>query len=111
MEGLICSYILLHYKQGVVAESEDIIKASVEGLGKNGFINYYGLQRFGSGSVPTHLVGAALLRGEWRSSVNLILDPREGDILDLFYPISSCILGYIAVPTFVQHNLILRTER
>ncbi|BAS94821.1 Os05g0509300 [Oryza sativa Japonica Group] len=97
--------------RGVVAESEDIIKASVEGLGKNGFINYYGLQRFGSGSVPTHLVGAALLRGEWRSSVNLILDPREGDILDLFYPISSCILGYIAVPTFVQHNLILRTER
>uniref|UniRef100_A0A0D3G9L5 TRUD domain-containing protein n=1 Tax=Oryza barthii TaxID=65489 RepID=A0A0D3G9L5_9ORYZ len=31
--------------RGVVAESEDIIKASVEGLGKNGFINYYGLQR------------------------------------------------------------------
>ncbi|XP_052155885.1 uncharacterized protein LOC127773754 [Oryza glaberrima] len=69
--------------RGVVAESEDIIKASVEGLGKNGFINYYGLQRFGSGSVPTHLVGAALLRGEWRSSVNLILDPREGERDDI----------------------------
>lgn len=38
-------------------------------------------QRFGSGSVPTYLVGAALLRGEWRAAVNMILDPREGDIL------------------------------
>ena len=42
------------------------------------------LQRFGSGSVPTHLIGAALLRGEWETAVSLILDPREGDILLLF---------------------------
>ncbi|KAG8068084.1 hypothetical protein GUJ93_ZPchr0005g16303 [Zizania palustris] len=69
--------------RGVVAESEDIIKPAVEGLGKNGFINYYGLQRFGSGAVPTHLVGAALLRGEWKTAVNLILDPREGERDDI----------------------------
>ncbi|ONM08510.1 Pseudouridine synthase family protein [Zea mays] len=43
-------------------------KIAVDGLGKNGFINYYGLQ-FGSGSIPTHLVGAALLRGEWKEFV------------------------------------------
>ncbi|WVZ99174.1 hypothetical protein U9M48_044508, partial [Paspalum notatum var. saurae] len=30
--------------RGVVAESEDMIKTAVDGLGKNGFINYYGLQ-------------------------------------------------------------------
>ncbi|KAL5655403.1 hypothetical protein ACJX0J_034722, partial [Zea mays] len=71
--------------RGVTAESEDMIKIAVDGLGKNGFINYYGLQRFGSGSIPTHLVGAALLRGEWKVAVNLILDPREGDILQIFY--------------------------
>ncbi|CAL4908998.1 unnamed protein product [Urochloa decumbens] len=69
--------------RGVIAESEDVIKASADGLGKNGFINYYGLQRFGSGSVPTHLVGAALLRGEWKAAVNLILDPREGERDDI----------------------------
>lgn len=39
------------------------------------------VQRFGSSSVPTHLIGAALLRGEWKAAVSLILDPREGDIL------------------------------
>ncbi|CAM8925068.1 unnamed protein product [Rhodiola kirilowii] len=51
--------------RGVIADCEDTIKASAESLGKRGFINYFGLQRFGSGSVPTHLIGAALLRGEW----------------------------------------------
>ncbi|XP_038878533.1 pseudouridylate synthase 7 homolog isoform X3 [Benincasa hispida] len=65
--------------RGVVADSEDTIKASAEALGMHGFINYFGLQRFGSGSVPTHLVGASLLRGEWKGAVNMILDPREGE--------------------------------
>ncbi|WCJ43912.1 hypothetical protein M5689_024619 [Euphorbia peplus] len=65
--------------RGVIADSEDTIKGSAESLGKQGFINYFGLQRFGSGSIPTHLIGAALLRGEWKIAVNLILDPREGE--------------------------------
>ncbi|CAN0920472.1 Multisubstrate pseudouridine synthase 7 [Linum grandiflorum] len=65
--------------RGVVADSEETIKESAESLGRHGFINYFGLQRFGSGSVATHLVGAALLRGEWKSAVNMILDPREGE--------------------------------
>ncbi|KAL4377583.1 hypothetical protein GQ457_02G034650 [Hibiscus cannabinus] len=50
--------------RGVVADSEDTIKASAESLGRHGFINYFGLQRFGSGSIPTHHIGATLLRGE-----------------------------------------------
>ncbi|XP_015875444.2 multisubstrate pseudouridine synthase 7 isoform X1 [Ziziphus jujuba] len=65
--------------RGVVADSEDTIKASASALGLGGFINYYGLQRFGSGSVPTFLIGAALLRGEWKTAVSMILDPREGE--------------------------------
>ncbi|KAK7332884.1 hypothetical protein VNO80_29640 [Phaseolus coccineus] len=67
--------------RGIVSDSEDIIKASADALGRLGFINYFGLQRFGSGSLPTHLIGAALLRGEWKLAVDMILDPREGDIL------------------------------
>ncbi|XP_042392686.1 pseudouridylate synthase 7 homolog isoform X1 [Zingiber officinale] len=65
--------------RGISADSEDIIKEATDSLWRNGFINYYGLQRFGSGSVPTHLVGAALLKGEWKTAANLILDPREGE--------------------------------
>ncbi|GAB4835987.1 hypothetical protein Ancab_000906 [Ancistrocladus abbreviatus] len=55
--------------RGVVADSDDTIKASADALGKHGFINYFGLQRFGCGTVPTHLVGAALLRGEWKAAI------------------------------------------
>ncbi|KAG6647237.1 hypothetical protein CIPAW_07G064800 [Carya illinoinensis] len=65
--------------RGVVADSEDTIKLSSDALGKLGFINYFGLQRFGSGSVPTHLIGATLLRGEWKTAISMILDPREGE--------------------------------
>ncbi|KAI7736837.1 hypothetical protein M8C21_016530, partial [Ambrosia artemisiifolia] len=33
--------------------------------------------RFGTGSVPTHLIGAKLLRGEWKEAVSMILDPKD----------------------------------
>ncbi|KAJ9564850.1 hypothetical protein OSB04_000816 [Centaurea solstitialis] len=54
--------------RGVVADSEDTVKAAADALGKHGFINYFGMQRFGTGSVPTHLIGAKLLRGEWKEA-------------------------------------------
>lgn len=38
------SYVSLYWSRGVTAESEDMTKIAVDGLGKNGFINYYGLQ-------------------------------------------------------------------
>ena len=44
---------------------------------------WFSIQRFGSGTMPTHVIGAALLKGEWKSAANMILDPREGDILSL----------------------------
>lgn len=69
--------------RGVIAENHDIMKDAADGLGKKGFINYFGLQRFGSGSVPTHSIGAALLRGEWKTAVDLILDPRDGERSDI----------------------------
>ncbi|KAG0556562.1 hypothetical protein KC19_11G062700 [Ceratodon purpureus] len=65
--------------RGVVAENDSIVENAVKALGESGFINYFGLQRFGSGSIATHSVGAALLRGEWKAAASLILDPREGD--------------------------------
>jgi len=43
-----------------------------------GFINYFGLQRFGTGGAPTHAIGAALALGEWERAVRLIMAPRGG---------------------------------
>lgn len=45
--------------RNVEAESASAVAAAAEGLRASGFINYFGLQRFGSGAVPTHRWGWA----------------------------------------------------
>eukprot|EP00172_Hildenbrandia_rubra_P003603 Plantae.Rhodophyta-Hildenbrandia_rubra.ctg5992.p1 GENE.Plantae.Rhodophyta-Hildenbrandia_rubra.ctg5992~~Plantae.Rhodophyta-Hildenbrandia_rubra.ctg5992.p1 ORF type:complete len:744 (+),score=146.75 Plantae.Rhodophyta-Hildenbrandia_rubra.ctg5992:3721-5952(+) len=44
-------------------------------LGKHGFINYFGLQRFGSGAIPTHETGFAVLAKKYDVACKLILQP------------------------------------
>ena len=45
-------------------------------LRAHGFVNYFGLQRFGkNGAAPSHMVGAALLRGQVLRALRLILHP------------------------------------
>lgn len=57
------------------------IDASLTSLREMGFINYFGLQRFGNcAAIPTHRVGLALIRGEFREAVEFILQPRDGDV-------------------------------
>ncbi|KAL0052217.1 hypothetical protein WJX82_010083 [Trebouxia sp. C0006] len=63
----------------VKGATREQVEAAAAALKEGGFINYYGLQRFGSGSVPTHKVGAALLRGQYQEAVRLIMQPRDGE--------------------------------
>lgn len=52
--------------RNVVAENEVIEKAILQ-VKANGFINYYGLQRFGNDKeVPTYEIGIQLLLGNWK---------------------------------------------
>ncbi|XP_019624819.1 PREDICTED: pseudouridylate synthase 7 homolog [Branchiostoma belcheri] len=55
------------------------IEAGMSSLRDNGFINYFGMQRFGTTSVPSHHVGRALLHSKWEEAIELILKPREGE--------------------------------
>ena len=55
-----------------------MVKAREE-LRNTGFINYYGLQRFGTGVNPTHKVGAQLLQGNYEAAVKMILQPMVKD--------------------------------
>lgn len=58
----------------------ETIDASLSSLQKLGFINYYGMQRFGNCvAIPTHRVGLALLRGRFEEAVELVLKPRDDD--------------------------------
>lgn len=58
---------------------EQVVHQAVRGLKENGFINYFGLQRFGTSSVPTHAIGRLLLQHKWEEAVDVILSPRSGD--------------------------------
>ncbi|KAJ6644347.1 Pseudouridylate synthase 7 like [Pseudolycoriella hygida] len=63
-----------------IVHPESDIELSLQSLKDNGFINYYGLQRFGNNSaVPTHQVGLALIKGQFKEACELILKPREGE--------------------------------
>jgi tRNA pseudouridine13 synthase len=63
----------------VLADAATIERA-VTSVRESGFINYFGLQRFGTGAVPTHAIGRAMLRGEYQAAVGLIMHPREGEV-------------------------------
>lgn len=56
---------------------EEIVQQSFDSLSKHGFINYFGLQRFGTFSVLTHVLGIFLLRGDWKGAVDLLLAEQD----------------------------------
>ncbi|KAJ1893034.1 multisubstrate pseudouridine synthase 7, partial [Kickxella alabastrina] len=55
----------------------------LEGIRQTGFVNYYGMQRFGTQSVASHTVGLAMLKSQWKQAVELVLCPRAGDAKDM----------------------------
>ncbi|XP_045115933.1 pseudouridylate synthase 7 homolog isoform X4 [Portunus trituberculatus] len=66
-----------------VKGADEVITSAIESLKVRGFINYYGPQRFGTTSIPTHTIGKELLKSNWQQAINLILLPRENDIPEL----------------------------
>ncbi|KAF1329840.1 Pseudouridylate synthase 7, partial [Globisporangium splendens] len=49
---------------------------------ERGFINFFGLQRFGgnaAAATPFHLIGRAILRKDFKLAVRLLLRPQEGE--------------------------------
>lgn len=59
----------------------EMIKNVLEKISNTGFINYYGLQRFGrgGGEVSTDAIGRALLSGNFKQACSMILDPRPNE--------------------------------
>lgn len=55
-----------------------IAKAVVSG---NGSVDYLGLQRFGGGATPMHLVGVELLRGNFEKAVKPVDTDRDSSHL------------------------------
>uniref|UniRef100_A0A8C3A973 Pseudouridylate synthase 7 homolog n=1 Tax=Cyclopterus lumpus TaxID=8103 RepID=A0A8C3A973_CYCLU len=61
-----------------ISGTEDQVLQAMTSLKQTGFINYYGMQRFGTTAVPTQQVGKAILKNNWKEVVDLILKPRPG---------------------------------
>ncbi|KAL4081653.1 pseudouridine synthase [Scleroderma yunnanense] len=65
------------------ADPSDSVDQAMDSLKHKGFINYYGMQRFGTAAVPTHSIGLAFLKSDWHKAVSLILQLRPGEHPDV----------------------------
>ncbi|XP_056137761.1 pseudouridylate synthase 7 homolog [Lampris incognitus] len=61
-----------------ISGTTEQVQHAMTSLKETGFINYYGMQRFGTTAVPTYQVGRAILKNNWNEVVDLILKPRPG---------------------------------
>ncbi|KAM4554080.1 pseudouridylate synthase 7 homolog isoform 2-T2 [Fundulus diaphanus] len=61
-----------------ISGTDEQVHQAMTSLKQTGFINYYGMQRFGTTAVATQQVGRAILRNDWNQVVDLILKPRPG---------------------------------
>ncbi|GMF15103.1 unnamed protein product [Phytophthora lilii] len=59
--------------------SDDQIHEAVRSWSEHGFINYFGLQRFGTKAIATHEIGRAILQRDHKRVVDLLLSPQKGD--------------------------------
>ncbi|KAI6230168.1 TRUD domain-containing protein [Aphelenchoides fujianensis] len=57
--------------------NDEELKTRMNNWTTNGYINFYGDQRFGSWGSTTAEVGRLILRGEWEAAVNLLLRPAS----------------------------------
>ena len=58
----------------VLEGAQVIVGEAVQNLRERGFINYYGMQRFGTFAIGTEVVGLKMLQGDFKGAVDAILD-------------------------------------
>lgn len=58
----------------------EIATKALDGLEERGFVNYFGLQRFGTvESVKTSDIGLAMIKSQWTKAAEMILQPRPNE--------------------------------
>ena len=66
-------------KMRMVKES---LLRGIEGLEKNGFLNYFGLQRFGTFATRSDVIGLKLLKGDFEGACDAILEYSSSALED-----------------------------
>ena len=85
---IVLKYVrLCLYNQLIWCRQVDCSREQVETLSKSmserGFINYFGMQRFGTGDIATHDIGNCILKSQWKDAVELLLAPSEDELDDI----------------------------
>lgn len=57
-----------------VQAASDVVGTAIRHLSERGYINYYGLQRFGTFSTRTDTIGVKMLQGDFKGAIDAILD-------------------------------------
>ena len=60
--------------QGKKISIDDEMEKSINNLKEKGFINYFGMQRFGVSTVPTHKIGISVIKKQWKEAIINILN-------------------------------------
>jgi len=56
-----------------LAQAQEVVAKAADSFHAKGFINYYGLQRFGTFSTGTHVIGLKMLQGNLQGAIDSIL--------------------------------------
>lgn len=68
---------------GDSVEARLAIEENIRLWAEHGFLNYFGMQRFGTYSTSTHSIGACVLRGDFKTAVKLLFEPSgNGDTFE-----------------------------
>jgi len=62
-----------------ISENDEIVINSCNQLQNSGFINYFGLQRFGKGGTKSHIIGKSLYLSEWKKACDMLFTPQASD--------------------------------
>jgi len=73
----------------LVESAKAVVGDAIKHLGENGFINYYGLQRFGTFSTSTDQVGVKMLQGDFESAVEGILHFEPATLAEAQNPMAA----------------------
>ena len=65
-----------------ISLAKKVIAQACESFSTNGFLNYYGLQRFGTFRTGTHFTGKMMLMGDLEGAVNSILAYSDDMLLE-----------------------------
>lgn len=65
-----------------IAETRQALETAAEAFRSNGFINYFGVQRFGK-FHDTHLTGCEVLKGHYEAAIDIIMRPKPDEREDI----------------------------